>query len=274
MVVHPSQPVASLRRSVVGREPAFRHPFVPRRRWRMPRGMRRFLIGLLLLLVLLVALNEVQKPIDLANSTLVGPRLVTGPICIEEAVDVSGSMTSFTPEREQAERELFTFARRELNPNDQMSAAFFAGSAELALTPSPLDTLTAAPAVPAGIDSVGTRLAPAVQALVNARNTASDACVVRALVVITDGEISDPGETASALALGSYARVYAVIPAGTGWGRPEPLRGELNSVSVYHFNDSGMGGRVASVLADAKPLDVVLGDIVGSLTGQRLEQNT
>lgn len=240
----------------------------------MPRWLRRALAALLVLLVLFVLLTECQKPTGLASSALVGPRLVTGPICIEEAVDVSASMTAFTPQREQAERELFEFARRELERDDLISAAFFAGSAGLALAPSALSTVTSAPAIPAGIDYSGTRLAPAVSALVDARVGGSEACVVRALVVITDGVISDPVETAAALGAGGYARVYAVVPAGTGWGRPAQLRGDLDSVSVHRFTEPGLGGSVASVLADGKPLDVVFGEIVGSLTGQRLEQET
>ena len=181
-------------------------------------------------------------------------------------------MISFTPQREQAERELFTFARRELAPSDQMSAAFFANSATVALAPSSLDSLSAAPVAPTGIDPAGTRLAPAVDALVAARGTASEACVARALVVSTDGLIVDPGEAAAAVVAGSYTRVYAVVPVETGWFRPQPLSGPLGFVAVEHFTSSDVTGRAASVVVDAKPLDVVLGDIVGSLTGQQLQQ--
>lgn len=187
-------------------------------------------------------------------------------------MDLSASMTTFTPQRERAEAELFTFARRELQPYDLISTVHFAGSAEIALTPTSMDTLTATPPAIGGLAD-GTALTPAVDALVASRTAASDACAFRALVVITDGIISDSDATAAALARGGYARVYAVIPAGAGWGRPEPLDGALAGITVHRFHDSDTGGRIASFFVDAKPLDVVLGDIVGSLTGQHLEQN-
>lgn len=269
----PSQQLDPLRRPVAGREPVSRRPLSARRRPRLPRRLVALLLGLLLLLAALIGLGEALKPTALATSTLDGPRLVTGPICLEEAVDVSSSMTAFTAQRERAERELLDFAPREL-PSDRLSTAFFAGSARVALRPSDLRTLTSAPTIPLGIDQDGTRLAPAVRALQDARPAGPDTCAARALVVITDGQISDPAETAAALADGSYTRVYAIVPAGTGWGRPGPLQGELDSVAVHRFTDSGPGGRVASVMVDARPLDVVLGDVVGSLTGQQLRQSS
>lgn len=272
----PGQPVTPVRKTVAGRRDISREPFSPRRRWVAPRWLRRLLAGLLLIFILpwlLGALaEETQKPTGLATSVLVGPRLAAGPVCIEEAVDLSGSMTAFTPERERAEAELFTFARRELEPTDLISTAHFAGSAQVTLAPSAMDTLTAAPAVPGSLDD-GTALAPAIDALVDARAASSGLCVFRALVVITDGLIADPSEAAAALARGGYARAYAVIPADAGWSRPQPLQGPLAGVAVHRFHGPDAGGRVASFLVDAKPLDVVFGEIVGSLTGQRLEQS-
>ena len=283
MGTQPSQSVAPVRKTVIGREDVSRQPFTPRRRWATPRWIRRVISGLLVLFILpwlLGALvEETQKPASLATSTLIGPRLATGSICIEEAVDLSASMTAYTPQRERAEAELFDFARRELASNDVMSTVHFAGSAQVALAPTQMDTLTSTPA-PAGGLADGTLLAPAVDTLVNARTGAASGCVLRALVVITDGEIFDPQETAAALARGGYARVFAVIPVGVGWGpidpewgRPQPLRGPLEGVTVHRFHDSGPGGRVSSFVVGSQPLDVVFGEIVGSLTGQRLEQN-
>jgi hypothetical protein len=278
----PSHPVAPVRKTVIGREDVSRRPFTPRRRWATPHWLRRAISGLLVLFILpwlLGALTEeAQKPTGLATSMLVGPRMATGPVCIEEAVDLSASMTAYTPQRERAEAELFAFARRELAPYDLMSTAHFAGSAQMTLPPTSMDTLTSTPA-PAGGLADGTQLAPAVDVLVNARTNA-DSCVLRALVVITDGAISDPHETAAALARGGYARVFAVIPVGVGWGavdtewgRPQALRGPLEGVTVHRFHDSGAGGRVSSFVIGSQPLDVVFGEIVSSLTGQQLEQN-
>jgi hypothetical protein len=269
-----TQPVQVVRRPTRDRIPLVRRPFTPQPRWRMPRWVRRLLRWLLVLLLILVALascRESRKPSSLTGSTLAGPRLITGPICIEEAVDVSGSMTAFTAQRERAERALFDFARRELSKEDLFAEAFFAGSAKLALPPSSSDRLAVTPSVPDGIDYTGTNLAPAVDALAAARSRLQGRCAARALVIITDGLIFDPDAAAAALRNAVYTRVFAVIPAATGWRRPGPLRGgPLDAVSVYHFGESGLSGRAASVFAGSKPLDVVFGDIVGSLTGQKL----
>ncbi|WP_328458401.1 hypothetical protein [Amycolatopsis sp. NBC_00438] len=265
----------SIRRSTIERIPLFRRGFRPEPRRHLPRWVRRLLLGIAaaaMFAAVLVSCNESRKPASLAASTLQGPRLVTGRICIEEAVDVSSSMEPFTAPREVAERELFTFARRELRPDDQLAEAFFAGSGEMALRPAALSTLSAPAGIPAGIDYNGTNLLPAVDKLDAARN--GQQCAARALVVITDGVLGD-----EAVALGrhlresGYTRVFAVIPTETGWGRPDQLSGsELASVSVYHFTGSGLSGRIASIVADAKPLDVVFGDIISSLTGQTLSE--
>jgi hypothetical protein len=271
-------PTPSIRRSAIDRIPLSRRVFAPSPRRKLPRWARSLLLGLLVLLLLaagLVSCHEHEKPTSLATSTLVGPRLVTGPICIEEAVDVSGSMDSFRAEREQAEGALFDFARRELTKDDLFSAAYFAGSAKIALPPSSLTTVTAAPGVPDGIDYVSTNLAPAVDALVDARSAGPPGrtCAARALVVITDGLIADSSTVGTSLSKGRYTRVFAVIPSATGWSRPSELTGPvLDSVAVYHFRDSGLTGRAASIFAGAMPLDVVFGTIIGSLTGQELAQ--
>ena len=107
----------AIRRSTIERRPLRRRVFAPRPRKPLPRWIGRLLLGLLALLLLaagLVACRESTRPQDLAHSVLTGRRLVTGPVCLEEAVDVSGSMAAFRPQRERAERALFAFATREL----------------------------------------------------------------------------------------------------------------------------------------------------------------
>jgi hypothetical protein len=212
----------------------------------------------------------------LEHSILTGARLASGPICIEQAVDVSGSMTEFRSQREQAEKDLFSFAKRTLTATDLYSEAFFAKSGVVALRPSPLTAIAGPPGEPNGIDMSDTQLTPAVNALVAARPSTrgGSQCAARALVVITDGVIGDDQATlAAALFKGGYTRVFAVIPIETGWGRPGQLRGGvLDSISVQHFAAPGITGRAASIVADARPLDVVFGEIIGSLTGQSLSR--
>jgi hypothetical protein len=273
-MVTPSSP--SIRSSPFTRTSLARSLFDQPTRRPFPRWLRRLLLvllALLLLLIALVACNENEKPLSLATSTLDGPRLTTGPICIEEAVDVSGSMTAYTAQRERAEGELFTFARRELEKHDMLSETFFAGSAVLALPPTSLASLGGPPPVTGDFED-GTLLAPAVAALMAARPTNPTACAARALVVITDGEIYDDQQTLNAvLTKANYTRMYAVVPAGiTGVGRGQLRGGLLDSVTVYGFHDGGTSGRAASVFGDAKPLDVVFGEILGGLTGQHLNK--
>lgn len=273
-------PAPQVRRSAIVRSAVGRRVFEPSSRRRLPRWARRALILLPLLLLLLPLLllgHQSRQPSSLANSTLTGTRLVTGPICIEEAVDISGSLIAFAAQRNQAEDELFAFARRELHKDDLFSEAFFALTGRLALPPSSMSTLTSPPSAPPNISPDGTYLTPAVNALVAARSQipAGITCASRALVVITDGLIGDGGrQLATALRRGDYTRMFAVIPAATGWGRPSEFTGGIrNSITVYHFTSPGLGGVEASVLAGAKPLDIVFGDIISTLTGQRLSRS-
>lgn len=39
---------------------------------------------------------------------------------------------------------------------------------------------------------------------------------------------------------------------------------------VKHFRDAGLGGRFSSIVEDTEPLDVAIGEIAGTLTGQQL----
>ena len=266
-----------IRRPAIDRIPARRRAIalpslnVPRR-W-----LRALLIivPLLLLLGTLAGLaQELRMPSSLAQAKLAGAPAVTGPICIEEAVDVSGSLVRYASQRDEAENEMFSFARRQLPRNDLFSEAFFAATGKLALAPAPLSTLSAPPAQPPGIDINATNLTPAVEDLIVARSAspADEQCAARALIVITDGLIEDPGPLASTLRQGHYTRVFAVIPAATGRGRPSQLSGgALNGITVYHFTtSSGVVARIADLFDGARPLDVVFGTIISSLTGQHL----
>ena len=261
-------------RSTIVRAPITRSVFRPAQPRRFPPGLRRVLLWLLLAALLvalvLVAWDRANNPQSLAESALAGPRKVNGAVCVEEAVDISGSMGAFREQREAAERALFTFAQRELHPDDRFSAAFFAGSAGLGLPPTPMSALASAPSVPPGIAFDGTRLAPAVRTLVQAR-PADDGCAARALIVITDGEIFDnPQALSDALTSAGYTRVFAVIPTAAGFSRPDALP---ESIDVLHFHGGGLWGEVVSLFSDAQPLDVVFGEVLAEVTGQQLVQN-
>jgi hypothetical protein len=262
-----------LRKSVYCRTAVGRAGYVARPPYVMPRWLRRLLLvllGLLLLLLALVACHEERKPETLSGSTLTGARLATGPICLEEAVDVSGSMLKYTAQREQAERELFDFAKRELQPTDSLATAFFAGSAQVTLPPTGLQSLSI-PAPSPGPLKDDTFLVPAVVELMKSRLINPQPCASRALVMITDGVVRDiPAKLETVLNAASYTRIYAVSPTR---GRGAFSGGLLDSVTVYEFHGGGTSGRIASVLNDARPLDVIFGDILADLTGQRLTKS-
>jgi len=269
-------PPKRIRRPAIGRIPVRRRGLAPAPGV-LPRWLRALLIGvpLLLLLGTLAGLvRELQMPPSLAHAKLTGAPTATGPICLEEAVDVSGSLVAYAPQRDAAESEMFSFARRQLPRDDLFSEAFFAATGKLALAPAPLSALSAPPAQPPGINPDATYLTPAVEDLIAARSTApaEEQCGARALVVITDGLIDDPGPLVTALRQGHYTRVFAVIPVATGLGRPGPLTGGLlDGITVYHFTtSSGLVAHIADLFDGAQPLDVVFGTIISSLTGQHL----
>ena len=140
----------------------------------MPRRWLRALpiiVPLLLLLGTLAGLAQElwRMPSSLARARLAGAPMVTGPICIEEAVDVSGSLVAYASQRDEAETEMFSFARRQLPRNDLLSEAFFAATGKLALAPARLSSLSAPPAQPPGISPDATYLTPAVEDLIAAR---------------------------------------------------------------------------------------------------------
>ena len=263
-----------LRKSVYSRTAIGRGPYRARPPWVMPRWMRRALLALLALLLLLLALvacHEDRKPESLSTSTLTGTRLTTGPICLEEAVDVSHSMVQYTAQRERAERELFTFAKRELKPTDRLTTVFFAGTAQVTLPPTSLQSLTA-PAPRPGPLKDGTLLTPAVAGLVMSRLASPEPCASRALVMITDGEIYDPAaDLDKVLNAAAYTRIYAIAPSGKDRGFL--YGGQLDSVTVYNFHGGGTAGRFDSLVHDARPLDVIFGDILADLTGQQLTKS-
>ncbi|MFG3557843.1 VWA domain-containing protein [Micromonospora sp. NPDC047557] len=228
--------------------------------WR--RLLRPLLATLLVLGLLGFCALQIRKqlgpPGSLDQAVLEGTRRVTGPVCIDEAQDVSGSMERYTALREQAVEQLFLFAHRELRPTDQLAEAVFSGTAGVTLPPTSLHTMPARQRAPEPGD--GTLLAPAVRALTDADERADRECAARALVAISDGEVfDDPADLRAALVDAAYTRVYLVVPGSVG-GRPEVFKGDV------------LGGALVRRFSDAERLGVIFGEIAAELTGERLEQ--
>ncbi|MEU7934835.1 vWA domain-containing protein [Micromonospora echinofusca] len=244
-------------RAVLDDAPAAARPS----RWaRLARPLLVTLLALALLGALGLQLHSLLgPPATLDRAVLEGDRKVTGPVCIDEAQDVSGSMEQYTALRERAVAQLFEFAKRELRPEDQLAEAVFSGAAGLTLPPTRLHTLSPLrrpPPTPAN----GTMMAPAVRVLTAADRGATGDCAARALVVITDGELHDePDELRTALRDAAYTRVYAVVPGWIG-SRPAIFHGDV------------LGGTTVRRFHDAERLGVIFGEVFAELTGERLAQ--
>ncbi|MFY1637655.1 hypothetical protein ACN27F_31015 [Solwaraspora sp. WMMB335] len=131
-----THPAWSIRHDVFTRSPLSHAPRQPPPGRRMSRWSLRLRLLLAPLapiasLAALIACAEHDKPRSLATSVLAGPRRVTGPVYLDEAVDVPGSMTTHTTQREQAERKPLGFARRGLGDRDLPSTVLLDDPATL-----------------------------------------------------------------------------------------------------------------------------------------------
>ncbi|GAA0895842.1 VWA domain-containing protein [Virgisporangium aurantiacum] len=195
-----------------------------------------------------------DPPTSLAAATLTGKRTVSGPVCIDQAQDVSGSMKRYAAQRDEAVAQLLSFATRELRGDDLLAEAVFAGTSEVTLPPTSLHTVGAARRPAAAIED-GSLLSPAVDAL---SATPHGSCAAKALVAVTDGQIfDDPAELGAKLKGARYSRVYLMIP-GVHWTQSGDAISELPpNVTVRYFRGPD-------------ELGVAFGEVAAALTGERL----
>lgn len=200
------------------------------------------------------ALATDDPPSSLAAATLGGRRTVTGPVCIDQAQDVSGSMKPYATQRDEAVAQLLSFATRELRGDDLLAEAVFAGSSEVTLPPTSLHTVGTARR-PVTVLGNGSLLAPAVDAL---SATPHGSCAATALVAVTDGRIfDDPAVLGAKLTAARYSRVYLMIP-GLHWTQTGDAISELPpNVTVRYFRGPD-------------ELAVAFGEVAAALTGERL----
>ncbi|GAA3738105.1 vWA domain-containing protein [Salinactinospora qingdaonensis] len=234
-----------------------------RRPWRRAAG---FLLPLALALLLLLPLLDWydSQETGLDGHQLVGPRLAQGPVCLDVAADMSGSMRDHVQAREAAMRQLQTFAGRNLRPGDVFTVAEFAEEAGIAVAPTPITELAAGRTT--GAYAAGnTLLLPALAELRDAHAGSGLPCAAETLIVITDAELKDPiAELAARFADSDYLRVYWAVP-DPGWRLPWQQPGvsddpALESVTVWEF-------------ADADDLSRHYGHAIAQLTGQELHRN-
>lgn len=202
--------------------------------------------------------GDSAPPATLAAASLDGRRTVKGPVCIDQANDVSGSMDRYAAERDAAVDQMLRFANRELRPDDMFAEAVFAGSGQVTLPPTSLHAVGHERRPVAGLDP-GTRLAPAIDALSAGATGSTRPCASKALVVVTDGLLFDePGVLEQRLGTAGYSRAYLMVP-GVPWQQGgEPISTTLpRSITVRYFTGPD-------------ELGVAFGEVAAALTGERL----
>ncbi|MEV0663682.1 vWA domain-containing protein [Actinomadura luteofluorescens] len=228
---------------------------------------RRRALGLLaamlcaaLLLVCLLLWSDDDDPKDLHSSTLAGVRRTHGPVCLDLAVDYSGSMRSKAATRDAALAELQSFIQRNLRPEDVLASVAFTDSALLTLPPTQKSRLTGSAVSSGGPpDGSGTELEPALESLQRAYRQSRIECAAHALIVVTDVELADPPSALAArFTEMRLQRVYWAIP-GRGDGSSPGIAGAPALRSV-----------IARGFKDARGLSLLYGRALALLTGQRL----
>lgn len=193
------------------------------------------------------------SPSTLAAATLDGKRKQAGPVCIDQAQDVSESMEPYAGQRAAAVTQLLAFAERELRGDDLLAEAVFAGTSEVTLPPTSLHAVGVARR-PAGALEPGSKLTPAVDALSAQDRT----CAAKALVAVTDGQLfDDPATLGAKLTAAGYSRVYLMVP-GPDWTQTgDPVSVLPPNVTVRYFDGPD-------------DLGVAFGEVAAALTGERL----
>jgi hypothetical protein len=220
--------------------------------------MRRLMpLALLLAVLSLLVWWAGGPPLTLDSAVLIGDRKVQGPICVETYVDWSSSMNSHQSERQQALDSLNRFAHRELEPSDVYMEVAFATTSQVTVRPTAFRDLGPSQLTSGSIDRSGTVLAPAVGTAQRGRGRLGADCAARALVIVSDGIVSDePAALAATLRAGRYTRVFLVTPGYRG--RPGAFASpELGGIEVKHF-------------WSAKRLGVVYADVIAEVSGQRV----
>lgn len=220
------------------------------------RWLRRsaaLLVPLLVGVALLAWLRSDEPTIE--ELRLAGPR---APACLRLVImpDMSGSMSEFTAVRDAAFTRVVRWSATNLRPDDELVVIPWAGSAAIALGPTLIRDVVPGPLPPASIDSQGTNLVAAVDAV---RSLPSSDCH-DALVVLTDSIVDAlPPGLSRRLVRPTVTSVTVVLPAGTQltetWRKAMPFTRTITADP----NNAGATARS-------------LGEVVAFATGQRLER--
>src|SRR5918999_5242772 len=196
-------------------------------------------------------------PGSLDAARIAGARRARGPVSLEVAVDLSGSMAGYARLRTAALHALAGFARREMAAGDLLTSVAFASSA--AGVGPPVDVraprrITDRPKRDVG---GGTLLEPAIRLLYELRRRPPAEPAACGLMVISDVKLADkPRHLRPILDQGGYRHIHLVVPESAGG--PDH-RHWFQQGTVHHF-------------ATADQLGLIYGAVFAALTGQRLER--
>jgi hypothetical protein len=196
-------------------------------------------------------------PPNLAAARIGGERTARGPVSLEVAVDLSGSMYRYSDLRTAALRALAGFARREMAAGDLLTSVAFADRAAILVPPVDVRKLGRVTDRPSRDVGGGTWLSPAIRLLMELRARGCVEPYSRALMVITDVALQDDGRTLGRLLhQAAYQHVHLVVPEPEGVLVPP---GPLRRAAVHRFTD-------------ADQLGLIYGAVFAAMTGQRLER--
>jgi hypothetical protein len=173
-------------------------------------------------------------------------------------VDVSGSMRDFTVPRDDALRQLFSWVKTNLRPDDQVAIVDFAAVAKIRMWPTQVADLGALPPPAGAHDGTYTYFRPILADVDQFPQTSCDT----ALVLISDAQLIDLPLTSSAgrsLLLDHHiSKIRLLVPGASIQVDPTWIKG-FPSASPYVFDGT-----------DAEATGLTLGRAVVSLTGQSL----
>jgi hypothetical protein len=195
-------------------------------------------------------------PASLDAARIAGARRARGPVSLEVAVDLSGSMIGYARSRTAALRALAGFARREMAAGDLLTSVAFASSAAVLVPPVDVRALREVTDRPKGDVGGGTLLEPAIHLLNKLRRQRPAEPEACGLMVITDvGLGDDPRHLRPVLHQAGYQHIHLVVPESAG-GMDH--RHWFHHATVHHFET-------------ADQLGLIYGAVFAGLTGQRLE---
>lgn len=241
------------------RDLALRPRSLPVRPPRWARDFRPLLPVLLLLAVAAVGWGAwgASVPSSLDQTTLGGQRLLTGRACIAIAADLSGSMSDFAVQRQQATEILVPWLRRNLRGDDQVAMVAFTDQGELLMPATAVAELPPIAPVEPALPGQSTEAVPALDLLDVTLD--DEGCSATALLMISDGLLGDrPSDLAGALSRAGITRTYLINPNGSG--RPAEL------------SDPRLSGIRVVALGDADQQALTYGRAVADLTGQELRR--